>query len=328
MKLSRLPDIRKVVYGLLPRMYTDIIAERAGYSRFKGYENLTATLIIAYLLLLTAGTALIQIPMTYRVITFIVIAPGALFLPYALFTILAEQRRKSIEQVLPDALLLMSANIESGLTVDKAFLLSARDEFGPLATDIRQTAMKMFGGTPVEDALRELAEDTNSELFEETLKLLIDGIDAGAQVSNLLESSANDIRNSLHLREEIAASVQTYSMFIMIAALVGAPILFSISVFLTQATQNLWSAQNLNAENLPETGMLTLSQPSIDPSFFAQFSLAAIIISNFFAALVISEIKNGRATDGLKRAPVFVVIAVVIFFASRLLVSTALGGFF
>ncbi len=322
-------EVHERVYGLLPRPYRRRIETRAGYARFSGYEQVTASLVLLYLAALTGGMLFLPLRPVYRMIVFLTLSPGSLLLPYGLFTLLAERRRKSIEQVLPDALLLMSANVESGLTVDRAFLLAARDEFGPLADDIRRTAMKMFGGTPVEEALDELAEDTNSELFEETLKLLIDGIEAGAEVSGLLESSAEDIRKSLHLRQEIEASVKTYSMFILIASLLGAPILFSISVFLARTTQELWAGQNINTADVPDTGgMVSLSSPSLDPAFFASFALVAIIISNFFAALVISEIKTGNATGGLKKAPIYVIISVVVYFVARFAVSSTLGGMF
>lgn len=323
-------DIRDITYALLPKRYRNRIEEQAGYARVQTYDKITATLILLYLPAALALVLFLQLPLWIGAITFAILSPGALLLPYFIFNVLADRRRKEIETVLPDALMLMSANIESGLTVDKAFLLAARDEFGPLADDVRQAAMRMFGGVPVEEALEELAESTNSELFEETLKLLIDGINAGGEVSGLLESSANDIRKSLHLREEIASSVKTYSLFIFIAAVFGAPILFSISVFLTETTTQLWANQGLQTADIPDTGssLVSVTEPSISPAFFANFALVAIIISNFFAALVISEIKNGTATDGLKRAPIFVVIAVIVYFAARAAVSSALGGLF
>lgn len=320
-------DVRDIIYALLPAWYRERLEEKAGYARLQRYDAITSTIILAYLVLLLIGLVIVQPSPVIGLVVFLGFSPGAMLLPYFLFRVLADRRRKTIEKVLPDALLLMSANIESGLTVDKALLLAARDEFGPLADDVRRTAMKMFGGTPVTEALSELADETNSELFEETIKLLIDGINSGGEVSGLLESSANDIRKSLQLREEIASSVKSYSMFIMLAAVFGAPILFSISVFLTKTTQSLWSSQNIEVSGQAAGSTpFSFESPSIDPAFFANFGLVAIIISNAFAALVISAIKNGNVTDGIKRAPIFVIISVAVFFASRALVGAALGG--
>ncbi len=319
-------DVRMSLYVTLPDKYTDYIEQQARYARIGAYRRMTANFVIGYFVLLLPVLYFLDMSRMMSVVTFVVAAPFSLVLPYGLFSILAERRKRAIERVLPDALLLMSANIESGLTVEKAFLLSARDEFGPLADDIQRTAMKMFGGIPVEDALEELAEETNSGLFAETLKLLIDGINAGGEASALLESSAEDIRNSLHLREEIEANVKMYSIFILFASVLGAPLLFAISTYLAETTSDLWGENAGNLEDIPESGMMTMSAPDINVEFFRVFAVASILISNVFASLILSEIKNGSVKYGLKYVPVFPVIAIIIYFVADIIITSTLGG--
>ncbi|MFB6294305.1 MAG: hypothetical protein ABEI97_00950, partial [Candidatus Nanohaloarchaea archaeon] len=154
------------IAAILPQRYLDRIDEQAQYARLSGYRDITAGLLIGGTVAVAAAAALAPVSPLLKAVIGVAGVGVVAALPYLVFSILAERRRRTIEQVLPDALLLISANIESGLTVDKAFLVSARDEFGPLADDIQLTAMRMFGGTPVEEALEELAESTNSEMFE------------------------------------------------------------------------------------------------------------------------------------------------------------------
>lgn len=316
-------DILNRVTSLLPDPYLDRIDEQARYAHIPGYRDITAYILLFGTAVVAGGAYLAPLPRNIRIAAGVTGFLIVLGLPYLLFSLLAERRRKSIERVLPDALLLISANIESGLTVDRAFLVSARDEFGPLAEDIRLAAMKMFGGEPVDEALKDLSESTNSELLEETLKLLIDGIHSGGEVSSLLESSAEDIRTSLQLREEIATNVRMYSMFIMIAAVIGAPLLFGVSTYLTETTSQLWASADVGAA--PSLGFASFSQPQVDVGFFRVFALAAITITNVFAALLISEIKNGNMKEGMKRVPVFVAVSLVAFQASLHLITWVLG---
>ncbi|MDY6766377.1 MAG: type II secretion system F family protein [Candidatus Nanohaloarchaea archaeon] len=321
--MRRVRTVLERIAALLPQRYLARVDEQARYARISGYRDITAAMLIGGVVLVALLVSFFPLPPVLRGVVGIT-GLGIVFgLPYLVFSILAERRRRAIEQVLPDALLLISANIESGLTVDKAFLVSARDEFGPLADDIRLTAMRMYGGTPVEEALEQLAESTNSELFEETLKLLVDGINAGGEVSSLLESSAEDIRTSLQLREEIATNVRMYSMFITIAAVVGAPLLFGVSTFLTETTSQLWATADIGS--IPSQGFITLQKPDVNVEFFRVFAVAAIIISNAFAALLISEIKNGTVKDGFKKIPVLVAVAVLAYYGSLRLVATFLG---
>lgn len=319
-------DVRLALWSVLPDRYTASIERDAHYARISGYADMTANILIAYFVIAVAGIALVDMPMLYRGAALLAAVPSGLVFPYAFFTVLADRRRKSIEAVLPDALLLMSANIESGLTVDKAFLLSARDEFGPLADDIRLAAMRMFGGMPVEEALEELAEDTNSELFAETLKLLVDGINSGGEVSKLLESSADDIRTSLQLRDEIYANVKMYSLFILIAAMFGAPLLFAVSTFLAETTSSLWAGQAANIGDVPTRGPISFSAPSLNVEFFRRFAIAALVVSNGFAALIISEIKDGNMKSGFKYVPLFILVSVAIYFGVSAGIQGAFGG--
>lgn len=321
--MRRVREALRRISALLPQRYLGAVDEQAEYARVAGYRDITASILVGGTLLVVLAAVFAPLPPVLRAVAGVTGIGVVAALPYLVFSILAERRRRTIEQVLPDALLLISANIESGLTIDKAFLVSARDEFGPLADDIRLTAMRMYGGMPVEEALEQLAGSTNSELFEETLKLLVDGINSGGQVSSLLESSAEDIRTSLRLREEIATNVRMYSMFIMIAAVVGAPLLFGVSTYLTETTSQLWATADVGS--VPSQGFITLQQPDIDVGFFRVFAVAAIAISNVFAALLISEIKNGTVKDGVKKIPVLVTVAILAYYGSLQLVAAILG---
>lgn len=320
--------VYRTLYSLLPEFYRDRIEQQARYARMHNEVRFTVnTYLVAFVLLgayllLFQGSALVKTALT------LMLGPIIAGLPLLLFSLFANKRRKQIESVLPDALNLISANVESGLTIDRAFLLAARDEFGPLGDDLKEAAMDMFGGTPVEEALEDLKEDTNSELFAETLNLLQDGIESGGKVSKLLESSANDVQKSLQLREEIGANVKMYSLFITMASMVGAPLLYAVSVFLTRRSSAMWSSQSIDFESLPDAGVFTIQQPSFRPDFFADFAIISILVSNLFAALIISEIKNGSVKDGFKYAPVFSIVGVIIYFVVSALIQGTLGGGF
>ncbi|MFB6242229.1 MAG: type II secretion system F family protein, partial [Candidatus Nanosalina sp.] len=175
--------------------------------------------------------------------------------------------------------------------------------------------------------LMDLEHRVKSELFSETIKLLIDGIEAGGNTAELLESSADDIRNSLELRKEISSNIRMYVIFILMAAVVGAPLLFSISVYMSQTTADMWEGTNVgDLETGGQLG-LTFQQPQVNTAFFAQFSVMAIIVINFFAALIISEIKNANVKEGARYIPVMVTVSVVLFYLIKGGIASLMGGF-
>lgn len=320
-------DQIKIIYEKLPERYRDTLELEAKYASMPNHERTTVSLFFITLFVTMIGSALIPYSPIVRASVFLLLGPSAaLLVPYLIISITAERRKNEMENVLPDALLLISANLKSGVSIDKAFLMSARDEFGPLAEELRLTAMEMFSGEPVEDSLLEMEDRVKSELFKETLKLLVDGIQSGGNTAQLLESSAEDIRNSMELQEEIASNIRMYVIFILMAAMIGAPLLFSISVYMSETTADMWSNTDLGSMETGGQLGLSFQAPQVNTAFFEQFSVMAIIAINFFAAIIISEIKNANVKEGAKYIPPMVIISVVLFFIVKNTISSTLGG--
>jgi archaellum biogenesis protein FlaJ (TadC family) len=185
----------------------------------------------------------------------------------------------------------------------------------------------MFGGKPVDESLSDMEKRLKSELFSETIKLLRDGISSGGNTAELLESSAEDIRNSMELREEINSNIRMYVIFIMMAAVVGAPLLFSISVYMSETTANMWAGTQMGEMETSNSLGLSFQKPNVNTDFFEQFAVMAIITINFFASLIISEIKNANIKEGAKYIPVLVTISVVLFYVIKTGIASVMGGF-
>lgn len=315
-----------LIFESLPEKYKNAMKLEAKYASMSNIERVTVSLGSFAFFISMIGSLLLPYSMIVRAAVFTIAAPAvALLVPYLLVSIAAERRKNEIENVLPDALLLISANLKSGVSIDKAFLMSARDEFGPLAEELRLTAMEMFSGEPVEESLMEMEDRVKSELFKETLKLLVDGIQSGGNTAQLLESSAEDIRNSLELQQEINSNIRMYVIFILMAAVVGAPLLFSISVYMSQTTADMWSGTNIGEMQTGGELGLSFQAPEVNTAFFEQFSVMAIIAINFFAAIIISEIKNANVKEGAKYIPIMVTISVVLFFIVKNGISSVMG---
>ena len=323
----------KALYEKLPKLYKEKLEAEANYASVEQFKAETVTAIITFFILSLVGSLFLlnfSLPVNATLGTIVGIVLG-FGVPWMYLSIRAERRKVKMEKTLPDALKLVSSNTRSGHTLEKAFLLSARDEFGPLADELRLTAMDMYGGRAVEDALKEMEGRIKSELFQETLKLLIDGIKAGGDKADLLDSSAQDIRNSLELRDEIKSSIRMYAIFIVMVAVIGAPILFSVSVYMAEVTTDMWDDAEMG--EIEGGGMssqigfdIDFDAPQVDVEFFNTFAYMAIATTNIFAALIISEINNGNVKSGIKYAPIFVTVSLLIYTGVNFGIGQALSG--
>lgn len=249
---------------------------------------------------------------------------------YLYLLIKVEEKMKRMERNIPDALKLVSSNLKSGQTLEESFIMSARDEFEPFASELKLTAKEIYAGKPPEDSLGDMKGRIKSGLFKETLKLLIDGLRSGGDKASLLRTSAEDIEQSLELRNEIKSSVRMYSIFIVLVACIGAPILFSISVQLSESTTEIWGDAEFDETQGMDTSAgidLTFEEPDVDVELFRNFTFFALIVINNFAALIIAEIRTGKVRNGLKFGPFLTVLSIGIFLVTDYGVSLALETF-
>ncbi|NPA38742.1 MAG: hypothetical protein GXN99_03030 [Candidatus Nanohaloarchaeota archaeon] len=313
------------IYYIFPSKYREMIESEARYAGVRSPEKYASIVfLVNFVMLLGVVIYLFVIIKSWwwlNLILLVMFFLISMINPYLALMLVADSRRKRIEQFLPDFLILTSANIKSGLTIDKALLFASRPEFGELSELTKRTAYEIYGGKDVEDAFFDLASQIKSKIFEKTINLLVQGLRSGGAVAKLLEETANDIRNTETLQKEIKSSVIMYIIFIFFAGVIGAPSLFSISIFLVSSTSTMWGDQSNDLTDLTNeydvVSFIQFKNTKVDVKAFEYFAVAAIIITTVFAGMLISIIQTGKARNAIKYSPIFMLIAIGIYYALK-----------
>ena len=249
------------------------------------------------------------------------------FLLYNGWLILAVDKRKNfVEKVLPDALELTAANIRAGFIPSKALLLSARSEFGPLAEAIRRSGKEIMTGRSLADGLKQISRYIRSEILEKAVNLIAEGAKSGGQLVALLEENAIDIRRRQAINKEVKANIVMYGIFIVFAGILGAPILYALSLYLI-TTLTMFSSVGTLPESFSSNIPFFKFGVSISPDFLLIFSVISIIITTFFSGIIIGLIDTGKEKGGIKYIPIFMTIALLVFFGARMLIAGMFSGF-
>ncbi len=260
-----------------------------------------------------------------------------LFLVYALlawgYCLLLDvkiyQRTKQIEEVLPDFLQLASANISAGMPVDRALWFAVRPKFGVLATEIEDIAKATIAGEDLDKALVKFSKKYDSNILKESISLIVAGIKAGGELSELMNKISLNIQETKLMKKEISANVTTYVIFIGIATVVAAPVLFALSTELLGVVKEITTQVEFDTGTAGQNFFsFDFSGESISQGDFRTFALIIIGISSFFSAAIISTIRKGTIKDGLKTIPIFIAVGLLIYFSASFLFSMALSGFF
>ncbi|MBI5159419.1 type II secretion system F family protein [Candidatus Micrarchaeota archaeon] len=289
---------------------------------------LWSALLIAVLVFFIAWN-FISVEYSLAVSAFFFVLGIAMF--YLIVSMIADSRAKKIDEVLPDAISMISANVRAGMTVENAVLVSARPEFGPLEEEIRLASAKTYGGMSMSQAFAEMGGRVRSNQLKRTVKMFIEGSKLGGQMAQLLNEIARDLRELSALRREIQNATLTYTIFILFSTVIASPVLFATSVYYAQVNEKVTSKIALSGE-LPTAGMGGFvpkynKQNAISAEEFYSFAIATVLVTSFLSALVLALIRHGKATAGLKQAPMFAFAAVAVFLGTHYALTLFFKGF-
>lgn len=238
-----------------------------------------------------------------------------------------EAKADFIEKALPDALQLMSSNLRAGLTPERALLLAARPEFGPLTTEINRVGKEVAVGKDIDEALMGITKRVKSEKINKTIMLIVSGIRSGGELAALLDHTARNLRDQDFVDQKIRSSVRMYVIFIFAAVGLGAPLLYGLSSFLVEVLTKV-----LGSVDIPKTTTMNMpiniTQVSIGVDFVMKYVITSIIITSILGSMALGAISKGEEKQGLKYAPLLVAIALSVFFLVRFAINNLLSGLF
>jgi len=248
-------------------------------------------------------------------------------LAYSYLLLGSNSRAAKVEEALPDFLALVASNIHSGLTPDKALIVSAREEFGPLSVEVNRAGRYSLTGMPLERVFMGMTEHIHSDLLDKTVRLIVEGLHSGGDMVELMEKSALDIRKFRSVKKETNSMILNYVLFIVAAITFGGPMLYGVASFLVDIMLKIKSKLAISsASSLSGQIGVFKGQLMLTPEGVAMFSSAAIIITVFFGCMAVGIMQSGKRMDGLKYFPLLAIIALSVLFLVRGALGFVLGG--
>jgi flagellar protein FlaJ len=309
---------------LMPRRYQEKIQELIIFSG--GKKSPGHFFNTALIMSLTVSLVLAVIIRQYFIYLFPVFFLAMFGFMHGMLYLAVERRTRYVENILPDALQLVAANIKSGFIPSRALVLSARKEFGPLSDAIKNVGREMMTGKSLQESMKEMTRTIKSDVLETTVQLITKGIRAGGQLVSLFEETAIDIRRKEAIKKEVRANIMMYAIFIGFAGCVGAPVLYALSGFLVNTISGLGSMIDIPEDVTSKMPLHMKFGLSVSPDFLFLFSVGAIVITAVFGGLIIGLISSGKEKDGIRYIPILLVTSLAVYFFAGFLVNIMFGG--
>jgi len=221
---------------------------------------------------------LLTFSITYSLLAFVMVSVGLSYLyPYWMIS----RRLENMEKNLPDAFFYLASSLKAGISFSEALEDLTTADFGALTTEFRRTVSEIKKGRPTVDALRLFAlRNRKSSVIYRSMMIIIEALERGAPMSDVLVYVANDVREVLRIKQERKASTGMQMMFFIITSgFVGPSILGIVARLMKFMIQGKAAAQ------VP--AMTTIV-------------LLFVIIQGFISGLGIGVIREGKFSAGLK----------------------------
>jgi len=204
------------------------------------------------------------------------------------------KRIEEMEKMLPDAFFYLASSLRSGISFSEALEELATAKFGPLTDEFKKTVAEIKKGRPTVDALRSFAiRNRKSTVIYRSMMIIIEALERGAPMSDVLVFVGNDVREILRIKQERKASTGMQAMFFIITSGVVGPLILGV-------VGKIMVSMNIGDINIPMDSVRNII-------------LGFVIIQAVISGLGIGVIREGKYSAGLRYSLLLVMMGVVIY---------------
>ncbi|MFP4567376.1 MAG: type II secretion system F family protein [Candidatus Woesearchaeota archaeon] len=255
-------------------------------------------------------------------IGFVIIYYSSLLIALVFLDYKAFKRTKEVEKVLPEYLRLVATNYRSGLPLDKALIASNRPRFGILSKEIEQVAKTTRVKGDFAKSLEIFGKKFDSKILERAMNSISISVKSGSNISALLDEIANNITKMRNMQASMAANVKNYVIFIIVAGIIIAPLMFAMSYQMNTTIAGVKEKLDVQTGNVNMgTTMSLQSGGGVNLINFDAFAILMIITNSIVSSLVISMIRYGNFQQGIKNIFVYTLISIGLYVLGKFALS-------
>jgi len=220
------------------------------------------------------------------------------------------RERVEIEDRFPDFLRDVVEGTRSGMSLPQAIENARENGYGRLSKHVKQMSAKLDWGIPFETILNDFADKSRSKIVKRAVTTIIQTYDSGGNVSNVLETVGNNLKEIKKLRRQRESELYGEMVTGYIVYFIFLVVLIGLIKYLLPALS--FSA---NIEALTGGSIGGQSAQSLINRFRPLFR-NLIVIQSIFSGLVIGKLSEGRLKAGGKHVAILLSVgylAAIIF---------------
>jgi len=217
---------------------------------------------------------------------------------------LAQRKAAELEKVLPDALRQMASTLRAGVGIDAAMDDIVKSKYGILSDEFDRVVTEIRRGRTLDNALLALARRSNSSLYERAFRLIVEGIERGGVLANVLDSVSTDIKEVHAIQRERQAATMQQVLFLLAVAIFAVPFIVGLTV----------AVSGIQIGRGPVTGAGL-------PAEMGTIAMAYIVIQALICSLAVGVIRYGKMLKGLTFAVPFMIVSAIVFYVAQSMIG-------
>lgn len=277
---NKILNIIKIYINRILSDNTIIFIQRKliGADIFLKADDIILLILVLMLFVLIISIVLfliLKISLLFSLILIILIP--ALFSVYVYYK--NEKRLENIENNLPDYLRQLSALIKVGYGIESAFNELSKTMNNSLNDEIKRALLETSFGKSFNEALMDIGKRNNSENLKHTFQIIIYSKESGGNISDILDSISNDLKDTIMLKKERKASVMMSVMFLLISSIIATP--FALGMI------------RLYSEYIALIGRINPLETVIPIASMGYVLIQSVLVSLLIGIVLYSNIKKG-----------------------------------
>jgi len=214
------------------------------------------------------------------------------------------KKRADVELKLPDALHQMSVTMRSGMVLEGVIQEISEGDYGALSEEFGRVTVEMKRGRPLKDAFLAFAKRTGSVDIARAMTLIIEGVDSGGPIADVLEEVSQDMRSIKIIRKERKTATSQQASFVGMAALMAGPFVMGVVAALPDIMVGMADPGQFEPELLEEIGGVITA---LSYYVFAQAMAGGLMLG----VIMYGDMKKGAKYGIIMGSLAYVVFSVV-----------------
>ncbi len=237
-------------------------------------------------------------------VDFIVIALLSAIGPIGFYNSHKANRKKSIEDKLPDFLREIGSSTASGMTVFDAISAASQGDYGPLTKEINVMTAQLSWGISIKETLENFSKRLKSPSVERAVLTINQALDMGGNTSETFYAAAKEMEQIKMVEQQRKTEMSMYSMVILISFFVFLAVILIINTTIFSAFFDLQS--KIGTARIGGMGL-----GRVDPTTLKYAFYSFVFVQSLGSGLLGGFMMDGRVSSGVRYSFILILISYI-----------------